>query len=122
MTSPFPLTFDGRGRTTTPPYEEYVRGLVEQVLFVSPGERVNSDLGAGLLQLVFAPNSDDLAAATQMLVQGALQHWLGEIIDVQAVAVRAEDATLHVTVEYVIRRTQARQVATFVSGTGGGAA
>ncbi|HMC54294.1 MAG TPA: GPW/gp25 family protein [Gemmatimonadaceae bacterium] len=115
MTSPFPLSFDGRGRTTTPPYEEYVRGLIEQVLFVSPGERVNRDLGAGLLQLVFAPNSDELSATTQMLVQGALQHWLGEIINLQEVDVRNEDATLHITVRYVIRRTQARQVATFVS-------
>ena len=115
MTSPFPLSFDGRGRTTTPPYEEYVRGLIEQVLFVSPGERVNRDLGAGLLQLVFAPNSDELSATTQMLVQGALQHWLGELINLQEVDVRNEDATLHITVRYVIRRTQARQVATFVS-------
>ena len=49
------------------------------MLFTAPGERVNRpDFGSGLLQLVFAPNSDELAGATQFLVQGALQQWLGD--------------------------------------------
>jgi phage baseplate assembly protein W len=47
------------------------------VLFTSPGERVNlPDFGSGLLQLPFAPNSVEMAAATQFAVQGALQKWL----------------------------------------------
>ena len=54
------------------------------MLFTAPGERVNRpDFGSGLLQLVFAPNSDELAAATQFLVQGALQQWLGDLIEVE---------------------------------------
>ena len=32
------------------------------------------------MQLVFAPNSDTLAATTQFLVQGALQQWLGDLL------------------------------------------
>ena len=53
----FPYQFDGRGRTKDA-LAEYVRQLVEQVLFTSPGERVNlPDFGSGLLQLPFAPNS-----------------------------------------------------------------
>jgi hypothetical protein len=43
--------------------DEHIRDLIEQVLFTSPGERVNRpDFGSGLRQLVFAPNSDERAA------------------------------------------------------------
>ena len=51
------------------------------MLFTNPGERVNRpDFGCGIGQLVFMPNSDALAAATQFLVQGALQRWLDTVI------------------------------------------
>jgi uncharacterized protein len=70
----FPFAFDGRGRTQDP-LGDYLRQLVEQVLFTSPGERVNlPDFGSGLLQLPFAPNSLELAAAIQFTVQSALQN------------------------------------------------
>jgi phage baseplate assembly protein W len=69
--------------------------------------------GTGLLQMVFAPNSDELATATQFLVQGGLQQWLGELISVEAVEVRAEESTLRVAVQYVVRGEQQRRVAEF---------
>ena len=69
----YPYHFDGRGRTAATSNDAHMRDLIEQVLFTAPGERVNRpDFGSGLMQLVFAPNSDELAAATQFLVQGAL--------------------------------------------------
>src|SRR5262245_58731304 len=102
----FPFHFDSRGRTAQTDDADHLRDLIYQVLFTSPGERVmRPDFGSGLLQLVFAPNSDVLAATTQMLVQGALQQWLGDLIVVESVSVEAEDSTLRVTVQYVIRRT-----------------
>ena len=56
------------------------------MLFTSPGERVNlPDFGSGLLQLPFAPNSEEMAAATQFAVQGALQKWLSAYVKVQSV-------------------------------------
>jgi phage baseplate assembly protein W len=113
----FPYRFDHRGRTAETDEAQHIRDLIEQVLFTSPGERVmRPDFGSGLLQLVFAPNSDVLAATTQMLVQGALQRWLGEVIVVEAVRVEAEEATLRVTVQYVIRRNGNRVTETFVQG------
>ena len=113
----FPFAVDGRGRTARSVGDEHIRDLIEQVLFTSPGERVNRPtFGTGLMQLVFAPNSDELATAVQFLVQGALQQWLGELIVVEAVSVEAEDATLRVTVQYVIRRTAAHETQTFVQG------
>ncbi|HEX6768196.1 MAG TPA: GPW/gp25 family protein [Candidatus Binatia bacterium] len=113
----FPYHFDSRGRTAATDDADYIRDLIFQVLFTSPGERVmRPDFGSGLLQLVFAPNSDVLAATTQMLVQGALQQWLGELIVVEAVSVEAQDATLRVTVQYVIRQSSSRVSETFVQG------
>src|SRR3981081_76517 len=97
----YPYHFDGRRRTAATDSDAHIRDLIEQVLFTAPGERVKRpDFGSGLMQLVFAPNSDELAAATQFLVQGALQQWLGDLIEVEAVEVTSEDSTLRVTVQY----------------------
>jgi len=114
MNVDFPYRIDGRGRTAATSYEDHIRDMVEEVLFTSPGERVNRPtFGCGLLQLVFAPNSDELAATTQYLVQGALQQWLGDLIQVNSVTVANEDSTLRVTVSFTIRRTQQSQTAQF---------
>jgi Bacteriophage baseplate protein W len=114
----FPYQFDGRGRTREASIQDYVKQLVEQVLFTSPGERVNlPDFGSGLLQLPFAPNSVEMAAATQFTVQGALQKWLGNYVKVQSVAASAQDAVLTVTVTYRLLNTDVTQVQTFVYGT-----
>ena len=112
----YPLAIDrGHGRLATEDsYAAHVEQFMRQVLLTNPGERVNRpDFGCGLLQLVFAPNSPDVAAATQFLVQSALQQWLGDVIAVEAVGVLAEDSTLRVTVQYVIRRTGERTAAEF---------
>jgi phage baseplate assembly protein W len=112
----FPYQFDGRGRTMDP-QDDYVRQMVEQVLFTAPGERVNMpDFGSGLLQLPFAPNSMEMAAATQFAVQGALQKWLAAYVKVQSVTVAAQDEILTVTVRYSLLNSDVTQVQTFVSG------
>jgi len=101
----YPFRVDTRGRTAATDEEEHVRDLIEQVLFTSPGERVNRPtFGCGLLQMVFAPNSDVVATAVQFTVQGALQQWLGERILVESVDVENRDSTLAVTVVYRLRR------------------
>jgi phage baseplate assembly protein W len=112
----FPFQLDGRGRTLDP-LDDYLRQLVEQVLFTSPGERVNlPDFGSGLLQLTFAPNSMEMTAATQFMVQGALQKWLSAYIKVISVVAAAEEAVLTVTVTYAPLNTGIAQVQTFVYG------
>ena len=114
-----PFGFDGRGRTAETSLDDHVRDLIEQVLFTNPGERVNRpDFGSGVLQLVFAPNSAELAATSQFLVQGALHQWLGDLVEVEAVEVDSDDATLRVTVAYAVRRNQRREVARFELGGG----
>jgi uncharacterized protein len=110
----YPYHFDGRGRTATTTDADHVRDMIEQILFTMPGERVNRpDFGSGVLQLAFAPLSDELASATQFLVNGALQQWLGDVIAVEEVRVTRDDAALHVVVEYVIQRTGERRSDSF---------
>jgi phage baseplate assembly protein W len=111
----YPYDFDSRGRTGETTEDEHIRDLIEEVLFTTPGERVNRPtFGSGVLQLIFAPNGEALAAATQMTVQGALQQWLGELIQVEAVEVESDDSKHHQLVRYTVRRNQKRQVAQFV--------
>jgi uncharacterized protein len=112
----FAFQFDGRGRTQDP-LADYLRQLVEQVLFTSPGERVNlPDFGSGLLQLPFALNSMEMAAATQFTVQAALQKWLSGLTKVLSVVVEVEEAKLTVTVSYQPIDTEVTQVQTYVYG------
>jgi len=110
----YPYHPDGRGQTAVADQDKHIRDMIEQVLFTAPGERINRpDFGTGIMQLVFGPASDELATATQFLVQGALQQWMGDLIQVEAVQVTAEDSTLRVQVVYRTFESQERQVALF---------
>jgi len=111
----YPLHLDRRGVTASADTDGHIRDLIEQLLFTAPGERVNRPtFGTGLLQMVFLPNSEPLSAATKAAVQGALAQWLGELITVRDVAVIAQEATLSVTVHYVVNRTGTDSTADFV--------
>ena len=117
MNIDFPFHFDGRGRTASTGDDNHICEMIEQLLFTSPGERVNRpDFGSGLLQMVFAPNSPELAAALQFTIQAALQRWLGDVIELQALEATSEEATLRVSVQYAVRRTGEHRTETFVRG------
>lgn len=114
----YPYRLDSRGRTAETTDDDYVRDLIEQVLFTSPGERVNRPtFGSGVLRLVFAPASPEVAATAQLLVQASLREWLGDLITVEGVAVEtdpAREGTLAVIVVYTVIRTQQRNSTRFV--------
>lgn len=115
----FPLHFDHRGATALTGDDDHVHDMIEQLLFTAPGERVNRpDFGSGVLQLVFAPNSPELAAALQFGMQAALQRWLGDLIEVRRLEVRSLESTLTIELEYAIRRTGERRVDSFVGASG----
>lgn len=119
MNVAFPYRLDTRGRTAESNDEAHIRELIEQLLFTQPGERVNRpDFGSGVMQLVFAPNSPELAATTQFLVQGALQEHLADWVAVELVEVMAFDAQLAIRIVYVDRRTQQRQSLELARGGG----
>ena len=89
----YPFSVDTRGRTAaTSDPRAYVRQLVESVLFTTPGERVNDpEFGAGLLSLLFLPNSDAQRASSQILVQSALQRVLSDLLVIEDLRVRNEN-------------------------------
>jgi phage baseplate assembly protein W len=106
MNIDYPFDFAGSGRTASTDDNDHIRDLIEQLLFTSPGERVNRpDFGSGLLKMVFAPNSESLASTLQGAVQAAIQRWLGDLIELKNLEVKAEDSTLSLTLSYLVRRT-----------------
>jgi uncharacterized protein len=118
MNLDYPFQFDSRSRTAETTDDDHIRDMIEQFLFTNHGERVNRpDFGSGLLQLIFAPHSPELAAALQLTVQAGLQRWLGDMIEVQALEVTSEEATLRIDVKYMVRRTQEARAATFERST-----
>lgn len=117
MNIDFPYRFDQAGRTALTGRDDHIRDMIEQFLFTSAGERVNRpDFGSGLLGMVFEPNSPELAAALQFSVQAGLQRWLGDLIEVRALTVISQDATLTVDLSYAIRQTGETRRETFSRG------
>ncbi|KAF3886723.1 MULTISPECIES: GPW/gp25 family protein [Nostocales] len=114
MNIDFPLSFDKWGRTASTSYENHIRDLIEQLLFTTPGERVNRpDFGCGILSLIFSPNRTELATAMQVTIAAAIERWLGDLIDLNTLEVKSEDSSLYITVQYRVQSTGEEQTATF---------
>src|SRR5262245_33435616 len=101
----FPFAVSPDGDIAPDPDDDIdLRGKIIQVLFTTPGERVNlPEFGCGLLNLVFDPNNTILAAATEFTIGAALTRWLGDRIVVSGVNVTAIDEVLQVEIAYVNR-------------------
>ena len=114
MNIDFPFSFDRWGRTASTSYENHIRDLIEQLLFTTPGERVNRpDFGSGVLSLIFSPNSPELATALQSLIAASIERWLSDLINVNTLDIKSEDSSLYITVQYRVRSTGEQQEATF---------
>lgn len=110
----FPYSFDRRGRTASTSDKSHIRDLIEQLIFTTPGERVNRpDFGCGILSLIFSPNSPELATAMQVTIAASIERWLGDLIDLNTLDVKNEDSSLHITVQYRVQSTGEEQEATF---------
>jgi phage baseplate assembly protein W len=117
MNIDYPFHFDSRGRTAATDDDDHIRDMIEEFLFTNPGERVNRpDFGAGLLQLIFAPNSPELATAVQFTIQAGLQRWLSDLIEVRNLQVTSVEAELRVLVRYLVKRTGEQRTQTFEKG------
>lgn len=117
MPAPFvaihhPLGIDaGLGRLAAErSYERHVEQMIRQVLLTAPGERINQpEFGCGVRRMLFAPNSDASASLAQVSVHQALDRWLGSAIRVDNVTVAAVDATLTISISYVLLARQQRR-------------
>lgn len=108
----YPFTIDaGVGRLAEETdYAAHVEQMIKQVLFTNPGERINRpDFGCGLRRMVFAPNSEVTASLTQVMVFQALETWLGNLINVDEVRVKAIEEVLEVGIVYVLKARQERR-------------
>ena len=114
----FPYHFGPQGRTATASSDDHISQMLEQLLFTRPGERViRPDFGCGLMDLVFGPNSPELAAAVSHTISAAVQKWLADVLAVTAVQVTAQDSTLRIDLSYVVKATgEARAEAWIVPG------
>ncbi|TXE07856.1 GPW/gp25 family protein [Gelidibacter salicanalis] len=114
MTIKYPYQFNKLGRTATSDEDLHIKDMIYQLLFTNPGERVNRpNFGCGLLQAVFEPNNNEMAATTQYLVQGALNQWLSHLIQVNEVFISTIDSSLEVKVNYTLLRNKKNQTIVF---------
>lgn len=91
-------------------YSLHVEQLMRQVLFTNPGERINRpDFGCGIPRMVFAPNSDVSANLAQVMINQALEKWLGSLIEVREVKAVNNEEKLEITIAYIIRARQERR-------------
>jgi phage baseplate assembly protein W len=114
----FPYQLDSSGRTATAAYDDHVSQMLEQLLFTRPGERVNSpDLGCGVGDDLFGPNSPELAAALNVTIAASIQRWLGDVISIGTLDVASENSTLSVTLIYTVLATgQASSTTVTIAG------
>jgi len=85
-------------------YARHVEQLMRQLLFTNPGERVNRpEFGCGIRRMVFAPNSQESASLARVTIYQALEKWLHPVIQVEDVAVTAQDERLHIKIQYVLK-------------------
>ncbi len=90
------------GRGPLKDHEVQIKDMIEQVLFTQ-----------GLIELVFAPNNVEIVAATQALIRNALQQQLGDLIQVEGILIETVEESLHVTIQYTIKRNQKRHTTRF---------
>ena len=106
-----PVHVDARGRIATANVDDHVRDLITAVLFTNPGERpCLPEFGCGIRQLVFAPNSDLLATATEALAAAALNRWLSDWITVEKLEVFSDEGILRIRVSYIRRDTREKEL------------
>jgi uncharacterized protein len=117
----FPFRIDPASQQTAQTgYAVHVDQMVRQLLLTTPGERVDlPQFGCGLRSLVFAPDSDALAATVKLRVIQGLNQWLSGVVSVVDVVTGGgpggavlEPGTIEVTVTYTLVETQTNQAVT----------
>jgi phage baseplate assembly protein W len=111
----FPFRVGADGRPVAPAtIEDHVKGEVIQLLLTNPGERpFLPTFGGGLRRLVFEGNSDVTAGVAKATITQALSRWLGHRIELMALEVESEEATLTVGLQYRVKKTGEERVLRF---------
>ena len=107
----FPIRVDHTGAIVPATAEDAVRQAIWMVLATAPAERVmRPTFGAGLSDLVFAPNTPTTAGLVASGVRSALveEEPRIDVLDVAVTADPAEPTRLLVEVDYSVRATNSR--------------
>lgn len=108
----YPYSVSGSGIPNTTSADDHLRDLILQVLFTSPGERINLPaFGVGVQKLIFEPSGDTLRSSAQFLISTNLQRWLGDRINVEQVSVTSDvgdQNTVTIEIIYTAIATQQR--------------
>src|SRR3954447_7729489 len=107
----FPVGLDERGQVAAVALEDAVRQAVWLVLSTAPGERVmRPAFGAGLADLVFAPNSPATQGLVTSAVREALVEWEPriDVLDVTAAPDPEQPTRLLIEVDYAVLATNSR--------------
>lgn len=103
----FPFRIGADGRTATPrDVDEHVKGEVIALLLTNEGERpMLPSFGGGLRRLVFEGNSDITAGVAKATITQALTTWLQQRVELLALEVDNDEATLRVGLRYKVIAT-----------------
>jgi phage baseplate assembly protein W len=102
----------GSSQGAEAPYTAHVDQLLRQLLLTSPGERVClPEFGCGLRRLVFAPQSEALAASLKLQIRQGIDRWLADQVQLTDVEVLsggadpssgADEGELRILVSYLV--------------------
>jgi phage baseplate assembly protein W len=107
----FPVQVDDGGAIVAAAGEDAVRQAIWMVLATAPGERVmRPTFGAGLADLVFAPNTPTTHGLVASSVRSALveEEPRIDVLDVVVTADPAQPTRLLIEVDYTVRATNSR--------------
>jgi phage baseplate assembly protein W len=102
----FPLRLGPDRGIAVVPIEDSVRGMLEQILFTIPGERVNRPtFGVGIQRYVFEPDSAMLAQRLRIDLDDNVYEFLGRdvhILEVNVYRAGEDDEQLHAQISFEI--------------------
>jgi hypothetical protein len=97
----YPYKFAPQSGTAVADDRSHIKQMLELLLFTMPGERVNRpDFGCGVQRIVFAPVGTEIEFTLQRLIESEIQRWLGDLLRLRNLEIRAEEATLFARLEY----------------------
>ncbi len=107
----FPIGVDEHGSIARAAQEDAVRQSIWTILTTAPGERVmRPDFGAGLSDLVFAPDSAATRGLVASQVREALLEWEPriDVLEVDVAADPTDPTRLLIDIGYQVRATNSR--------------
>lgn len=100
LSFPFRVGTDGR-LIQVASQEEHVQDELIQLILTNLGERAFlPEFGGGARRLVFESASEATQAMTKAMLTQAISNWLGHRLTLENLAVRVENETIEVEIQY----------------------